>query len=186
MNNKTIMNYFDSTQTYPENILHEMLPYGTLWEYVSVDLLNGFVNYGKPLKICVCDRYRTPDYRLDNEYNCTKIELISKIQNNELTLFHTNLRIFNDDIILLQKFDASYKQMHDMCEIDDVEYDELRNMGHYILYWFDCDTSDCMIGKFRTTDSEEKVIESFDNYIKDLEFECYNLPLNFLNGWLKF
>ena len=57
MKNKTIWDYFDDKYDYPRQIAHDMLPYGTVWNYVSSTILNGFINYVKPIGIFLIDRY---------------------------------------------------------------------------------------------------------------------------------
>lgn len=91
--------------------------------------------------------------------------------------FHTNLGAFGDDIILLA-------------------YEE--ESGFYWFFWFDCDCSDCSIGRFTTEDSKEEVIESFTQWVlerqknfcnyyhKEREGMAVELNCENIKGWVSF
>jgi len=57
---KTIWDYFEDQIEYPRDVVSNPLPYGEVWTYISSTFLNGFINYVKPIKIFLIDRY-TPD-----------------------------------------------------------------------------------------------------------------------------
>ena len=90
--------------------------------------------------------------------------------------------MFNDDVAILAKR-------------------KINNLSpEYWFFYFDCDVSDCCIGRFLTTDSEEEIIENFSEHIKNFDFSdeelCLDsdkiderakeLNITHLNGWLKF
>lgn len=183
---KTIWDYFEDNIDYPNNIMENPIPYNICWSYVSSTFLNGFINYVEPIKVFVIDRYSSNKEEVTCEqFKGTKRELKDKIISGDIKPFHTDLGCFNDDIMILAEFEH--------------EKDEL---NHFIYFWFDCDVSDCVIGKFKTEDTKEQVIQSLVNFLeqrkeenKDFEIEEHmdngilnytELPLSFLNGWLKF
>lgn len=198
---KQIWDYFHSNVDYPKNMVHFPIPYGTMWAYISSTYLNGFINYVRPISVFVLDRYTPKDEditdRKNNLYDAggykkyynfvgTKGELIDKVVKETVKFTHTNLDCFGDDIIIL-------------AEVDN---DETDCLGRYIFFWFDYDVSDCCIGKFETVDTVEQVKESVLNWLnhnKEINkhykidgildngiLDYTELPLSFLNGWLKF
>lgn len=84
-----IFDYFGDEVEFPENIAVDIMPYGTLWSYVSATFLNGFINYVDILAGFVIDRYTKRDGK------AAQIEAAIK------TEVHTNLRVFKDDVIVL-------------------------------------------------------------------------------------
>lgn len=86
---------------------------------------------------------------------------------------HAELGLLGDDILLLSKSEH----------------------GEYWFFWLDCDVSDCCIGRFKTDDLQEVVIESFIEYVKDRQKAMGNpnsekppleLDISKLCGWIKF
>lgn len=55
---KTIFDYFIDVVDYPTEIVHNPIPYGTMWNYISSTFLNGVINYVKPISCYVIDRYK--------------------------------------------------------------------------------------------------------------------------------
>ena len=201
---KTIWDYFDEQIEYPNNIVSNPIPYGEVWTYVSSTFLNGFINYVKPVKIFLIDRYVPNDEDITErnvsvkkpgtwnweKFKGTKGELKTAIITGEYEMYHTNLHCFGDDVVIL-------------AELDDKETASDDEEKTYIFFWFDCDVSDCSIGKFKTTDTKEEVIQSVVNWLeqqkeennKDLNFDKYfdngvynytELPLSFIAGWVNF
>lgn len=99
---------------------------------------------------------------------------------NEMYLmYHSNLYSCQDDVLLLCKIKES-----DDC---------------YMLFWFDCDVSDCIVGKFYTKDSYELVLSKFLDYVYDRNIEMlntygadflkvspYEIDVTKLKGWKSF
>ena len=71
----------------------------------------------------------------------------------------------------------------------------------YMFFWFDCDVSDCVIGRFFIDDSQEEVIASVEAWLEECIkgknheiIESYDngivgyhkMPLEYFKGWLKF
>lgn len=196
---ESIWDYFDDNIEYPKNIVDNPIPYGEVWTYISSSFLNGVINYVKPISCYVLNRYTQESEDISSEkftvcnkdefgkwhnWVGTKKELIVAIQSGEKEVYHTNMRCFLDDIIILAKIE-----------------NELESQNKYIFFWFDMDSSDCSIGKFMTDDSEEKIIENLEKGLKKdfvddkVSHESYHeidssgfhkLPLSFIKGWVSF
>lgn len=133
-------------------------------------MFNAFINYVKPIRVFVLDRY-----------NDDKTEQIKNLKNNS----NTNLREFGDDVIILAQIE-NYKV----------------GINMYMLFWFDCDVSDCKIGRFETDDHHVLVEQSLVNYLDEMKKEneghpffefkdngvlnYHEVPLTWLSGWLSF
>lgn len=92
-NKENFMNEYFSDEYEPLPPYKTMEPFknGTYYNYVSNTLLNGVINYVKPIKVYLMDRY-TED--LLKRHNAIR-------RFNTDPEFHTNLGAFEDDIILL-------------------------------------------------------------------------------------
>ena len=201
MKNKKIWDYFTDDVEFPKEIVHNPIPYGTSWTFVSSTFLNGFINYVKPISCFVLDRYTAPNKDITDrnvgvfpkgkyleweKWSGTKRDLINAIISGEKEMYHTDLNCFGDDIIVLAEIETEYED----------------NIGRYIFFWFDCDVSDCSIGRFETTDCKAEVMQSVVNWLDEQKEENKNsvfnenydngvwnyneLPLSFINGWVKF
>jgi hypothetical protein len=111
-----------------------------------------------------------------DRYEPDKTEKIKKLKRQT----HTKLSQFGDDIIILSEIGENT----------------------YMFFWFDMDVSDCYIGRFETTDSKDKVIDSLTNWLNKQKEEnegkefyegidngiwgYHELPLSFLEGWISF
>ncbi|MCK9416139.1 hypothetical protein M0Q97_05725 [Candidatus Dojkabacteria bacterium] len=196
---KIIWDYFNDEIQYPKEIVHNPIPYGTVWTYVSSTFLNGFINYVNPIACFVIDRYTADDVEIENVILCnkgdilcnwydwkgSKKELTDAIVSGEKKMHHTNLGCFDDDIIILAKIET-----------------ENNDTNKYIFFWFDMDVSDCSIGKFETNDIESDVIQSVINWLDKCKLEnmgnnieeyidngiinYHQLPLEFIKGWVSF
>lgn len=81
--------------------------------------------------------------------------------------FHTKLCNLQDDILILGK-----------------------TRNHYYFFWFDCDVSDCAIGRKKINGLNDKImIKWFDNYVeeliepkfKDIEIKIENYLIKLMN-----
>lgn len=175
--NKTIWDYFEDNIEYPSEVVHNPLPYGTVWSYISSTFLNGFVNYVKPISCFVLDRYTADDEEIGDrnltvcnkgefgkwhKWNGTKRELITAICSGDKEMCHTDMSCFGDDITILAE----------------VETDIEDGKGRYMFFWFDNDVSDCSIGKFKTDDSKEQVVQSMKNWL-DAFTSFFHITLKF-------
>lgn len=162
------MKYFDEEIDYPRDVLSNPIPWNVCWNYISSTFLNGFVNYvDKWICGVVLDRYISngrhyPPLDGDMPYK-DKMELISDFNNGLIDTFHTELSMFEDDIVLLGKTGSDY-----------------------IWFWFDMDVSDCCICKFKTDDSDEEVIEEFKKSLNKLDFKYHIINVGNLKGWMNF
>lgn len=195
-NKKEFWDYFDDTVEYPKDIVYNPIPWNVAWTYISSTFLNGFVNYVNPIACYVVNRYvkETEDITENNvsikkigdnnwhKFTGTKKELIDAIVSGEVEFYHTDLSCFGDDIIIL-------------AEIEDERNNE-KGKNKFMFFWFDMDVSDCSIGRIKTDDYKEFVVESLENWLTK-EFKnheelhedengFHKLPLSFMKGWVKF
>jgi len=193
MKTKKIWDYFDNNIEYPHDVAENPIPYGDVWTYISSTFLNGFVNYMTPICCYVVNRYTREDEDISDrnvsvcnkgkfgnweKFKGTKKELIDLIVSGEKEMYHTELNCFHDDIIIVGEIGE----------------------GKYMFFWFDCDVSDCSIGRFKTLDTKEEIIASVENWLEE-EFVSnkdheevhdensagyHKLPLSFIRGWVSF
>jgi hypothetical protein len=160
----TFYKYFPYEEIYPfTQGPKEILPLGTLYNYVSSTFLNGIVNYSEPLKAFLMERYTKWDKVLDN--GLTKEQnFASCLKNNDV-----NLGSLKDDVVILSR----------------------AKNGIYTYFWFDCDVSDCFVGRFETEDPQDAVISLFDKLVNDYEQDekgtAKEIPVRWLKGdWIRF
>jgi len=153
---------------------------GYIYHYVGSTFLNGYVNYIKPIKLYLLERYRTQGKIFEETVWRPFVEAPP---------FHTDLNGLDDDVFILG-------------ETND----------HYYFFWYDCDCSDCAIGRQQKKNiKQEEAINWFDNYAERLvdtkmvEYRSSNrekleiadeccegisgyreIPLKCLRGWIKF
>jgi hypothetical protein len=186
---KTIWDYFNLADASTKFLLHDPFPYGS-WSVYSSSFLNGTIGYVEPLAVYQLDRY-TPDtskikiFASLAEGGQTEELVFSKAKLRELILeeaiyfTNTNLSMFDDDIIILAR-------------VPNPE-DETT----YAFFWFDRDVSECIFGKFITTDSVETITAAIEHFLprhKGVVEKGYDkgvvsyqrLPLSFLSGRFKF
>lgn len=144
---------------------------GHLYTYVSSTLLNGVINYVEPIKAYLLDRYREDEELEEIE------KTVNQFNNCEVDFFHTKLDMFKDDLILLAYEDES---------------------DYYWYFWFDCDVSDCQIGRFKTDKPREEIFEIFEQHVIDLQQKYCDdyhterfgkiteLNVKNLKGWISF
>ena len=147
----------------------EVFPYGTLYEYVASWVLDGIVNYPEHVAGAVLAQYSEgTDVLSFSPSSQTVQELRKKVLawNKEEDVWCGSLyELFDDNVALL-----SYEEETDA----------------YWLFLYDCDSSDCSIGRFKTTDSREEVLNEFEEYLEFLAWNSW-IPLNVkrLNSWVK-
>ena len=139
--------------------------YGVLYNYVSSTLLNGIINYVDIICANVLCRYTEKHEEGELQKHIDDF-------NNGNGDYHTKLDQFKDDVIILA-------------------YEE--NTNAYWYFWFDCDVSDCCVGRFKTDLAKEQVIGLYKKELDRLitennDFERAYYPLNVKNiqGWVKF
>lgn len=171
----TFNDYFYDTVEYPTNVVGEILPINTLWSYISNSFLEGFINYVNIDCAYVLGRYQDWDAEFDEpivlhgahpeQKSCTtKSEVFEFI--TTVKQCHTKIWSFQDDVVLLSR------ARHDP--------------SIYLYFWFDCDVSDCCIGRFQTHDTHEQVVEKFKKHVEDLDFDypSRELPVSCFTGWI--
>lgn len=158
---RKFMDYFQSQEEYPEPT-ESMLCLGLWYEYISNSFLDGWINYVELKEGRLLTRYQERDENL---------KAAEKF--NEAKEYHTRLgEQLGDDVLILAR--SKTKQ--------GIE-------SHWWAFWFDRDSSDCCIGRFETTDSDEDVIASFIKYADECSAEhsqttSIKLEPKAFRGWI--
>lgn len=189
---KSFHDYFELIE-YPQYLASNPLPINICWQYVSVDLLNGFINHTKVIRAWAVNRHHSIN-EIDHKHNflvttgsqvgyiknvigeqATRKEVIDYLCSRKDSTLNTEMRKhFNDDVILL-------------AQCGDID----GNVQYY-YYWFDCDVSDCFIGRFVTTDDQTTVIASFDHMVVESQMHfpftdpATLIPLHYFKGHISF
>lgn len=182
--------YFKDDVEHPANKMTTILPWNILWCYISSTFLNGFINYVNIIDGFLLSRYLSWDDWEDQEtiyirdpagnLNWTHYKPKSKLDAYNIAtqkgrLFHTKLRMFQDDVLILSEIDVN----------------------KYCFFWFDCDVSDCFIGRFKSKNKKDTITSDFQDYCFDIGKDLSKsylereelpkqLPKHFFSGWLKF
>lgn len=193
MTAKNIFDFFDESFDYPKVVqLDEILKPGVIYNYVTSAFLNGFINIGGPIVAALLvHRYSAWDEKCSFEFSyqdpprslkwtrvganesLTKREVFDLVTQTEGRLCHTDLSIFRDDVMILTKTE--------------------RTPNEYLFFWFDCDVSDCCIGRFQTDLPLDQIVAAMVKTGRDTS-ERYQqhpedptpIPLHALTGWMKF
>ena len=177
---------FDNDVDYPAlNGNTEILPVGTLYNYVSSTFLNGFVNIaGKPIAAFGIFLYNDVDgqSQMPVQYREPANSFIWQRTSEQMTrrevfelvtqpgrVVHTDLGMIDCNVMILMRSGDN-------------------------VYWsfdYDQDVSDCSIGRFKSDLSEEELIKIFRNRAEGLAEshqvrEVFEIPLSFFTGWIKF
>ena len=222
MNGTFINKYFEGCQDYPKDKVENILPYGEVWNYISSSFLNGFINYVTPVKVFQIDRY-SPEYEDMSQYkinvwkpsehspaifNGTKSQLRDAIVKTELSTYG-RIDCFADDIVVLGSIALNVPS--EFAKLRKIAPNIDHHCEHWSLYsdhankfmyfWFDCDVSDCSIGRFETEDSPEEVSKSLENWLAELKkdresdvvcewssgvVDYHELPTSFVSHWARF
>lgn len=177
--------YLPACLEYPRDIIDHPLPLGVGYEYVSNSFLNGFVNYAKPIKAYVLERYYPWEYEFEKDEFSIKIreparsfQWVDFVPKTKDELYQ---KLCEPDRMCHAKLDVDFQ--------DDVLMLSVSEQGTYIFFWFDRDSSDCCIGRFVTDDPRDVVVSAFDEYVKGRTFQYQNrhreIPLTyFRSGWI--
>ena len=156
---------------YPDN--EELLTgpsEGVDYVYVSNTYLNGFINY-----VDIISGYMIRRYSIGEDYDWDK-----KCKNVDLLAdeYHTDISDSSkfDDVIILAESEK-----------------------YYWIFWNDCDSSDCCIGKFNKSKIDKNDIEyEFKEYVLDCVYNCLptsklcheyeyyikHIPGSYFKGWI--
>lgn len=146
------MKYFTSVSDYQVPYREDNpFPYGHLYQYVASWVLDGIVNYPERIAGAVLACY-SEDEELPDVYparqSCQELRQKVMSWNNKSDGWCGSLyETFGDNVVLL-----SYEETTDA----------------YWFFYFDCDSSDCSIGRFKTTDSREEVLNEFKRWLEDM------------------
>lgn len=139
-----IIEYPDPTYT--------LLELGLWHTYLSSTFLNGWINYTKPLAARLVTRYQG---------HAANREAAEKMNAGEFG-FHTDLGKLGDDVFLL-----CYSEIDPRKHV--VPKDVV--LRTYWLFWFDCDVSDCCIGRFQTETEEDQLVMEFEAWAEEMSQE---------------
>lgn len=129
---------------------------GWLVDYIANTFLDGWINYLEPVSIIGVARYGELE------------KLRAKVET--LPDYHTKLSALGDDVAIL----AHPEEISE--NVDGREW--------WYLY-FDCDTSDCSIGRFLSTDPDEEVRASFRAYVEGMRHNgLVDIDPEKLGGWV--
>lgn len=187
----TITDLFNECIEYPRIMeLDEILKPGDLYNYVSSTFLNGFINScGTIVSALLIHRYVAWDAKCSADFSyqdppnsrkwvhagadesMTKREVFDLVTQPG-RLFHTDLSVFRDDVLVLSRTGRD---------------------NEYMFFWFDCDVSDCCIGRFRSDLPQEQIIEAMAEAGRIASSRQLGepvdptpIPLHALQGWIKF
>lgn len=172
-NKKEFCNYFDNYDDHEYDFAFKPLPSGVLSEYVSSTYLDGFINYVTIIKAFLLTRYYEWDYLNErrNPEKRTKRQQFDWIKSGKGDCHTKIYRDFDDDVLILAK-----------------AYNYDKTLFRWIVFYYDRDVSDCMIGAFETEDSDEEVISLFSKYAQTIitnhQNEAEEIPSNLLTGWI--
>lgn len=159
------MKYFTETIEYPTvaDIARFGLSHGTLFEYVSSTFLEGWVNYFDVCKAFMIERYHQED---DDDEPFDQAEFDATVGANKPDrCVHPRLSDLGDDVLILSRTKPNGDAP-----------------SSYMFFWFDCDTSDCCIGRFETNDSHEEVLAEFTRYVEGTADKVHEIPVEYLKG----
>jgi bacillopeptidase F (M6 metalloprotease family) len=179
-----MLKYFKETIMYPKQLSGEILPFGVLWEYVSSTFLNGVINQckvifaGLPIQVENGEEFETQTVVIQENFKkkwkkVTLDNLDEAIQlTHELKMFHTSLDFFSNDLILVGL------NKHTGVPPDEPEY---------TFFWFNRDTSNCSIGRFRSSDSKEEIEKNVKRWVNsDEDLNYVEIGTEFISGWVSF
>jgi hypothetical protein len=185
--------FYDGSEDCPGPALINGLIPNYIFHYVGHTYLNGIVNYTKPVKVFMINRYNnrynTNIEDIDNLLNtsvrknykssCVKIKdlfpndkintdfIINKLNNKEIERCHTDLGMFCDDIILLAEIDKQ-----------DINSDEKQ----YVFFWSDMDCVDCSVGKIVIENKPDAISELVNDFTEFCKLRNDDLYVKYLNN----
>jgi len=185
MSNKAtfFIDYFEDLIEYPDDIASNPLPINTLYAYVSSAFLNGFINYVEIIKAFVLGRYM----KWDDDFVKYEIYTIDKKGQWRTSHSKTKRAAYNK---LVKKGAVHHSRLNTAFGDDIVILAETGKKDIYYFFWYDCDCSDCKIGRFQTSDNKSMIIEKFYNFVEEITElnewdEAKEIPLHYFQGWIK-
>jgi hypothetical protein len=156
--------YLPDGVEYPENLVAEPLALDQCSVFVSHSYLDGFINYVKIVSAWLIPRYNTKgehgEYKIQimdppGSFNWVEktfvgIQFYKLVSKNPRVLCHTKISYFGDDVAILGRVPVN--EEHGTATRE------------YVFFYYDCDVSDCMIGRFLTENAEEEVLQRFNTY----------------------
>jgi hypothetical protein len=155
---------------------------GTIYFYIGSTFLNGYINYVKPIKIYLLERYRTQWKRYEEEI---WLPFVNKIN------YNTNIGVLDDDVLILGKTNEHYYFFWFDCDVGDCAIGRQlkgETKEEDAIKWFKNYTESLIEKKF--LEYRNKNRKKFD--LSDDE-ECAEgisgyreVPTQCVKGWIKF
>ena len=179
--------YFRDQVDYPNDVADVILPPGVYYNYIANTFLDGFINYVQINSAWLISRYEkwhgvddVPHRTIQvmdppRSYKWKEMSADKDARFKMLTekgaMCNSQLRDFGDDVLILATSEA--KQ-------------------YFYLFWFDCDVSDCNIGRFKTEGLDKaNVVNDFDDWCRELDMgyiqpseDNRQIPLHYFSGWI--
>jgi len=173
----------------------QILPVGELWQDVSSSLLNGFINIfcegSGPIAAALVHYDKGSDEPLQNIQNFQYAEGLGPLRTFEvftrkdtvLNLMRTTdlhlrsstpLSIFEDGVMVLYKSTGT------------VDWGPI-----YWFFWYDPDTTKCVIGRFTSEAPEPNILADFYAFADDISIRhqeegASRLPQSLFRGWIAY
>lgn len=180
-------NYFNDEVEYPRDIAINILPVGTRWDYVGSNFLNAFINYVNVEKAYVLNRYLkwqdNPQHEISIQDPPSSFKWVSRKPTTKLELFEL---LTQPGRVHHVKLDCDFQD--DVLILATAKSDEEQEQKLWFFFWYDRDCSDCSLGRFTTSDSDEVVKEKFSAYCTDAEHDRQDskeIPLHYFRGWIE-
>jgi hypothetical protein len=189
--------YFTHHEAHPMDIPINPLPLGTVYEYVGSQFLNGLVPYVKPVRAWVVNRYLAANDEYPGELTVSFSGIDMSIQDILKTTTPTKaqvISILNEPAcVVTPRYDVDFQD--DLVFLAIVPEKKKHCKGKmWYYFWYDRDCSDCCIGRFRSTDSEENIFKSFDEFVLesnqmgkpdhiDINDPPFLINLSYFNWW---
>jgi hypothetical protein len=143
------LSYFNNIVDHPFRTEVDLLPIGDLWCYVGSNFLDGIVNWTRPIKAYILDRYHSSDEVFEDTVlhkPTTKNKAFQRLTAPGNKVPYLSFGQFGDDVVLLAR--GRWEKTRDL----------------YYYFYFDLDSSGCQAGRFSTVDGNNEVIENFRDY----------------------
>lgn len=185
--------FYNGSEEYPGPALIDGLIPNYICHYVSHAYLDGIVNYTKPVKVFMINRYNNryntnvddidnllnTSVRKDYKSSWIKIKdlfpndkintdfIINKLNNKEIESCHADLSMFCDDIFLLAEINRQ-----------DTNSEEKK----YVFFWYDMDCSDCSVGKIVIENKPEVISELVNDFTEFCKLKNDDLYVKYLHN----
>lgn len=162
------MKYFTDSIDRPQDVVANPLPLGLLYEEVSTDLLDGFINHCTILSGFALQTDAWPD---DLDHHGV---VIRDVHNPRLWFTVFPKTYDNAYELLVDPKNYSHPQLHrfrqDVLILGKAKIDPINDESVIYIYFFYGIAGRCDIGRFTTNDSEDQVLAEFSRYVSTPAF----------------